>query len=447
MGGAQSGEEVSEVVYDGDQPSEPIQEGDHGCHEEMSEEMKALLDANTYMPGDHAKYPYFLIQLAEREEREYDGQLVSDAIVEYIHTHHVTHIFAQTHGWNTPPDKAVAVPFTEFMGGMQDDRAMPESSDEFRPIFIAFIWPAVPIDFIKTDDALTKAELLASSERELEGESEIAHACEAAKRAIDNEDPDDDDLKESMRALVSQIRDDDDEDDEDPENVIEREREVAREAEYQVTSRRVEDLGDLFKVVMRPVETFVFGRLMKRGQRVGEVMGAVIGKLMKASEKRMKVCLMANSLGAHVLVGLLNRSHVLPYKLHTVFFVQGAIAREYFEDGGKFGHVKRIVAGPVVVSFSEHDLMLRNVFGWFHGIAIGFTGAPTGMTCRMKHISEIDDDPYNFECGEWNNIDGSEFINEGSPVAGGHGDFKEDETTSLYWSAIKEEVDDSTYDI
>lgn len=38
------------------------------------------------------------------------------------------------------------------------------------------------------------------------------------------------------------------------------------------------------------------------------------------------------------------------------------------------------------------------------------------------------------------------FIDEGNAVAGGHGDFKEDETTSLYWSAIKADVDASAYD-
>lgn len=38
------------------------------------------------------------------------------------------------------------------------------------------------------------------------------------------------------------------------------------------------------------------------------------------------------------------------------------------------------------------------------------------------------------------------YIDEGNAVAGGHGDFKEDETTSLYWAAIKTEVDDSAYE-
>lgn len=41
---------------------------------------------------------------------------------------------------------------------------------------------------------------------------------------------------------------------------------------------------------------------------------------------------------------------------------------------------------------------------------------------------------------------GDSFIDEGNPIAGGHGDFKEDETTTLYWNMIKLELDDSAYD-
>lgn len=122
MGGGQStqnepGEE--EVVYDGDRPEEQPEHDEHDENGEhtpedeascsMSDEMQQLLDANTYMPGDHAKYPYFLIQLSEKEELEFNDQLVSDAIVEYLRTHRVTHIFAQTHGWNTP--REFAFPF------------------------------------------------------------------------------------------------------------------------------------------------------------------------------------------------------------------------------------------------------------------------------------------------------------------------------------------------
>ncbi|PXF40629.1 hypothetical protein BWQ96_09660 [Gracilariopsis chorda] len=222
-----------------------------------------------------------------------------------------------------------------------------------------------------------------------------------------NEDPDDDDLKQAMRSLVVESRVDDNDDEEDPDTVVEREQEVSRQqGSQEVVENR--GLNNIFTTVMRPFETVVFGRLMKRGQRVGHVMGSVLGKLMKATEDRRKVCVMANSLGAQVLCGLLNRPHQLPYKIHTIFFVQGAIAKDWFHPGAKYGYVHEVVAGPVLCTYSQRDLLLRNIFGWFHGIAIGFDGTPIGQMIRMKHLHEVADDPYGFGCEAWNNVDGTE---------------------------------------
>ncbi|PXF47986.1 hypothetical protein BWQ96_02177 [Gracilariopsis chorda] len=154
------------------------------------------------------------------------------------------------------------------------------------------------------------------------------------------------DLKQAMRMSVVESCDDNNDDDDDPDTVVEREHEVARQkgSQEEVKNR---GLNNKFTTVMRPFETFVFGRHMKRGQTVGQVMGSVLGKLMKATEDRKKVFVLANSLGAHVLCGLLNRPHQLPYKIHTVFFVQGAIAKDWFHPGAKYGHVHEVVAGPL----------------------------------------------------------------------------------------------------
>lgn len=70
----------------------------------MTDEMKEVLRANTYYPGENAKYPYFLVQVKESEELPYGDNeiLVSDCIAAYCQERNVTHIIAQTHGWNTP---------------------------------------------------------------------------------------------------------------------------------------------------------------------------------------------------------------------------------------------------------------------------------------------------------------------------------------------------------
>lgn len=404
-------------------------------------DLETVLEENTYYAETNATHPYFLIQLSEYEELEYKGHLVSDALVQYIQDNSPTHLIAQTHGWNTPPDKAVAVPFTEFIGGMQNDAAMPLDDDSFRPIFVAFIWPAVPIEFGKEPDALTRMELLATSEGP---DSEVGAAAMAAKKAMDDENDEDEEMITQFRSLAQGARDDSDDEEEDPETLVDRLFTAARNGDF------LNDLADRFGSVtanvLNPLQTLVFGRLMKRGNHTGRVMESVLGKLMRASEERIKLCLMANSLGAHVLAGILKRPQSLPYKAHTVFFVQGAITKDLFEEGGKFASVKDNVAGPIVCTYSEHDLMLKNIYAFWHGEAIGYGGVSRGLNIQMKEIQETEEEPYELQCGEWNSVDGRRFINEGNPVAGGHGDFKEDETTSLYWAAIKTEVDDDAYE-
>lgn len=376
---------------------------------ESKTDLKTVLEENTYYAGESSKYPYFLIQLSEKEELEYKDRLVSDAIAEYIQNNEVTHIIAQTHGWNTPPDKAVAVPFTEFIGGMQNDAAMP--TENFNPVFVAFIWPAVPIEFGRTPDALTRLELLKQNEKEMAGEdTDIVKAAEAAQTAIEEEDDEKEELVNELKVLAANTKDDDDDDDddEDPDTKVERVREQAK-------SRGFMDVigGTVTGVaanVLNPVQYLVFGRLMKRGDRTGRVMERVLGKLMRAKEgTRIKLCLMANSLGAHVLVGILKNPKTLPYKAHTVFFVQGAIAKDKFDEGGKLAGCKDSVAGPIVCTHSERDLMLKNIYAFFHGEAVGLGGVNPGAKLSMKSIEEVQESPYEFSVGNWNSVDGTRY--------------------------------------
>lgn len=65
-------------------------------------DLPAVLKRNTYKPTPKSKYPYFLVQLGEKGELLDDGVKVSDAIADYASKNKITHIIAQTHGWNTP---------------------------------------------------------------------------------------------------------------------------------------------------------------------------------------------------------------------------------------------------------------------------------------------------------------------------------------------------------
>lgn len=308
------------------------------------------------------------------------------------------------------------MPFTEFMRGMQNDRAMPTPEEGFNPIFIAFIWPALPLEFTSSQDALTRTQLLAQFENEhpaTDASTDIAQAAEAAAQALEVNDPDHPQLNNGLHRLAEASKDEIGPD-EHVEQMINR---LKTEAAEGVEEEKDDDgniivggVTNILRAIMGPFETLVFSRLMRRGQATGEVMGRLIGKFMRASTGHLKVCLMANSLGVHVLCGVLNNPDNLPYKLHTVFHVQGAIRSDLFSPSERFGSLHHNVAGPVVCTFSEHDRLLRIMFGLFHGPAVGLGGSPVGRKIVVKGLDELANTPYEFLCGHWNNVDCSKYV-------------------------------------
>lgn len=410
-----------------------------------------ILDAARFRTAKEAPYPFYLVQLSSTCEKKLDRNLVSDALVEHIKTADppFSHVFLQTHGWNTPPDKAIRVPFAEFMAGMQNDKNVP-SDESFNPLYVGFTWEALPLKFLQEEDALKKAELLedAMTECELQDDKlvsaarELRRVAEAGVRddyfkttmlSLAQSDSEDDDDNEGAVAVV-----DEDDDQEEIGQVVEEDEAIVAERGF-----------SLFKPVLKlfdPFQQLVFGRLIARGRKTGRVLQGVISKLMLARPNpTIKFCLMANSLGAHVVSGALMGPCGLPYKLHCAFIVQGAVNRDWFAPAGKYCSLIENVAGPVLCTSSAKDDLLRRIFAPFHGTAVGSAGFPDGITLPMLAESEYGERTYEWSCGSWNTIEATQFVDEGDPFTGGHGDFKENETTMAYWSAINTYVEPSKY--
>lgn len=162
---------------------------------------------------------------------------------------------------------------------------------------------------------------------------------------------------------------------------------------------------------------------------------------------RLRVCASGNSIAAHVLAAMVTGEGVreLEEKLHAVFLAQGAIEQRLFASGGRFEGCVNGVAGPVLGSYSRRDRILGWMFEVFYDDAVGYVGFEDGERFVMKRVEETVKEPYRFANGWWNSVDGTEFIDEGPLWEGGHGDYKEDETTSMYWAAITADVDDEAY--
>lgn len=375
--------------------------------------LEKALEENKYHAQEGCKYPFYVVQLDEKEELPYKGVFVSDAIVEHIKKNDFTHLIVQTHGWNTSPQKAIAVPFKEFIGGMQNDKAMP--TEDFNPLFVTFIWPSMPNSLADQEDARTRMELVIQNETNNgHAESDIVKAAAAAKKAIENENADDEELVGALKVMAQKTKEDkqeadsEDDSDDEPDVKVEKVREEAKNGVFKVIGGAA--LGLTLNVasrVLSPFEFILFGRLISRGNRVGKVMETVLAKFMKAKEEPLKVCMMANSLGAHVLAGCLRKPKNMPYKIHTVFFVQGAVETNKFADGGKFSSCKDSCAGPILSSYSNKDRTLRYMFDFFRDTPLGWDGFPGGQKVEMKSLEEYAEVPYQLKNQEWNSVNGS----------------------------------------
>lgn len=291
---------------------------------------------------------------------------------------------------------------------MQNDKAMP--TEDFHPVFVAFIWPTLPLGAATEGDALARAELIIEHEKNNTEDNDILDAAEAAKEALQKQDPDDKLLKESVGKLMEHSVDDDNDDDDENEAAIKsgRTEEVVNRARETICGPILEGFLSIFRPIMRPFETALFGRLMKRGRTIGVFMGEILAKFMKAAEGRPKVSMMANSLGAHMLVGALKAGDKMPYKIHSLLFIQGAISSANFESGKRFEPLLKHVAGPVACTFSERDFMLKNIFGPFYGNPLGFKGFSAGKMMYMKSLEELAKGPYDFNLDVCNSVNGSE---------------------------------------
>lgn len=306
-------------------------------------------------------------------------------------------------------EKAIAVPFKEFIGGMQNDTEMP--SDDFKPMWVCIVWPSLPYGAATSDDALTRMELIAQNEDRYNRAqtTDIQEAAAAAADAIKSEDADGEVLQRKMVSLTANIVDEDvDYEDQIYSAVIDGNPEAAVErAKESWAAPLISGVLGIFKPILHPVETLVFGRLMKRGRTCGTHIVPMLKNWMTAASNRPKVTMMANSLGSHVLVGILKQADDLPYKIHATFFVQGAIDRALFGGFGRLKHLAGKVAGPTVATFSTRDYLLKNIFAPFHGDALGFKGFPDCTPIPMKSLSEVESDPYLFERSKFCSIDGS----------------------------------------
>lgn len=346
-------------------------------------------------------------------------------------------------------DKAVKIPFREFMAGMQNDAAMPRDDENFRPLFVGFVWPGVPF---KKLQRLIGAASAALSENCADADD----PCACDDSAPDDPAPDEDaaeegvssaDASSSAATATAAPHLGDGYSDSGSDDASHGDDAQQSDVGENPLGCALNDVFSALREELQPVEHAVFGRLIARARAVGTGWAVILGKLLRAAQppSRPRLSLMANSLGVHVVLGALHAARQqLPYRPAAALLVAGAVQRKEFASGGGDARLCDNLAGPLVATFSRKDYLLRNVFGPFHGCAVGYAGFGVGDEMIMRAVEDIGE--YEFGAGRLVSVDGTEYIKDGNFFEGGHGDFKDDETTSLYWSMVLAEYDSDLFD-
>jgi hypothetical protein len=214
--------------------------------------------------------------------------------------------------------------------------------------------------------------------------------------------------------------------------------------------------GRLWKGAKEALRQLTYFEMKKRAGVVGkDGLGPVLGRLGAAAPD-LRIHLLGHSFGARLmsfaLAGLPDPGNS---PVASLYLLQGAFSHFAFADvlpidpgrGGALKGMGARVAGPLVASFSVHDLAVGKLYPLaslssredaadaddllFRWGGIGHDGA------QAVQATEVDLGPvgatYPFQPGRFVNLNGNAIVNRGGPPAGAHSDIFHPE---LVWAGL-----------
>jgi hypothetical protein len=214
--------------------------------------------------------------------------------------------------------------------------------------------------------------------------------------------------------------------------------------------------GRLWKGAKEALRQLTYFEMKKRAGVVGkDGLGPVLGRLAAAAPD-LRIHLLGHSFGARLvsfaLAGLPDPG---ASPVRSLYLLQGAFSHFAFadalpDDPGRAGALKGMasrVGGPLVASFSVHDLAVGKLYPLaslssrddaaavedllFRWGGIGFDGA------QAVQAAEVDLGPvgasYPFQPGRFLNLNSGAIVNRGGPPAGAHSDIFHPE---LVWAGL-----------
>lgn len=216
--------------------------------------------------------------------------------------------------------------------------------------------------------------------------------------------------------------------------------------------------------LLSPLQQLSFWRMKDRACKFGESGGHDLVKAIQAAAPGARVHLMGHSFGCIAMSASVagpKGAGTLARPVDTLYLVQGALSLWSYcskidPAGGIPGYFRSIligkkVAGVVLATTSEFDTAVGRFYPLGAGIAKQVVFAPGelpkyggvgtfGMQGPDTNADTVDmlptDSSYGFQRGRAYNVNGSEFIRNGSGASGAHSDITHPEVAHAYWEAI-----------
>jgi hypothetical protein len=423
---------------------------------------------------------YYLVSL-DKSGRERDdgpgGQKLSERLLADLAAQPITDVFLISHGWkgDVPAAREQYNRWIPAMLGCTGDiERLRARRPAFRPMLIGLHWPSLPFGDEELGGAAFDSSALSTVDGLIETYADrVADtlAARAALRTIFEAAFVDNEPAELPPAVADAYR------------TLNRESGLASNGEgsspgadrepfdpqaaYQNAraSAAEEALGFggfSLSGLLSPLRQLSFWQMKDRARSIGEAGGHTLLRQIQTTAPAARVHLMGHSFGCIVTSAMIagqGGKGVLPRPVDTLFLVQGALSLWSYcstieAARGVAGYFRSILAdrrvsGVLLATTSEFDTAVGRYYPLGAGVAkqTSFGEPPKygglgtfGVQGPDTNASLIDMLPVNkdyaFQPGCVYNVNGSEYIRNGSGASGAHSDIAHPEVAHAYWAAV-----------
>jgi len=429
------------------------------------------------VPGTNLTYYLIAFDAAGNERTEASGEKLSRRVEEILAREPITDVFLMSHGWkgDLPGAREQYERWIGAMAQCNDDIAqMRQTRPDFRPLLIGLHWPSLPygdesmsggVSFSVSGDAV---EVLIDQAAERIADTPAARA---ALRIIFNaaaEEVAPASLPPDVRAAYTALNREAALGDEGVTGAPGADREpFDPEHFYQAIQQDPVSFGGYATGgILSLLQQLSFWKMKDRARQFGENGGfELLTSLQRRApaERNVRFHLMGHSFGCIVVSATLagpGGRGILVRQVDSVALVQGALSLwSYCSNipmaAGKAGYFASVVAekkiaGPLVTTQSEFDTAVGRLYPWAAGVARQVMFGPGelpeygaigtfGIRGSGPDIVDLQLLPangtYSFAPGKVYNLESSQYIREGTGLAGAHSDITHAEVTHAVWQA------------